>query len=236
MRVIAGLAKGIPLQAVEGDGTRPILDRVKESLFSIILPNLVDANIIDIFAGTAALGIEALSRGAKSCLFVDNSHKAAKTIKQNLGKTRLTDYAVIIEANVFTICENKKFCEHIGKQLNTSGLSSNDEPLPKPSDDSQKATIGPNTEENLLRFDVVLVGAPYPIVEQPDTKESLLLLFKRFVDEQIIQPDGIFVLQHRKEDITVQKELYNIEVFDTRIYGITQITFLRPYTPIDISS
>ncbi len=231
MRVIAGLAKGILLQAVEGHGTRPILDRVKESLFSIILPNLIDANIIDLFAGTAALGIEALSRGAKSCLFVDNSHKAVKTIKQNLEKTRLTDNAEIIEGNVFTISENKKFCEYRGKQLNTSDLDNNDVQLPEHLDDHQKSLIGPYTQEDLLKFNVVLVGAPYPIVEQPDTKESLLLLFKRFVDEQIIQPDGIIVLQHRKEDITVQKELYNIEVFDSRIYGITQITFLRPCPP-----
>ena len=233
MRVIAGLAKGIPLQAVEGHDTRPILDRVKESLFSILLPNLIDANIIDLFSGTASLGIEALSRGAKSCLFVDNSHKAAKTAKQNLEKTKLTDNARIIEADVFTISDNEEFCEYRGNRFNTNRFNNN-VPSLEHLHVCHKSTTDSHGEENLLKFDVVIVGAPYPIVEQSDTKESLLLLFKRFVDDQIIASDGIFVLQHKKEDITIQKEQYNIEVFDTRVYGITQITFLRPFTPMEI--
>ena len=95
MRVIAGLAKGHQLFSPEGEETRPTLDRVKESVFSILYPYLREAVVLDLFAGTGGLGIEALSRGATCADFVDNNKKAYDCIIRNLRKTRLEDKASV---------------------------------------------------------------------------------------------------------------------------------------------
>ena len=99
MRVISGSARGTNLYSLEGDTTRPTLDRVKESLFNIIQNKIADANILDLFAGSGALGIEALSRGAKKAVFCDQSKNAIQIIKQNIEKTHLQEKAEIIHAD-----------------------------------------------------------------------------------------------------------------------------------------
>ena len=88
MRIIAGKNKGIKLNTLEGnDITRPTLDRVKESLFSILYPYLENSEILDLFGGSGALALEALSRGAKSAVIWDKSYKAVKIINENVSKT-----------------------------------------------------------------------------------------------------------------------------------------------------
>jgi 16S rRNA (guanine(966)-N(2))-methyltransferase RsmD len=94
-RVIAGSAKGRRLQLVPGDTTRPIGDRAKESLFNIIGQEIIDARFLDLFGGTGAVGIEALSRGARFALFCELAGVAVKTISTNLKITGLADNAQI---------------------------------------------------------------------------------------------------------------------------------------------
>ena len=89
MRIISGKARGTKLYTLEGMNTRPTLDRVKEPLFSIIGTKIVDANVLDLFAGSGALGLESLSRGASSVILCDNSKDAINVINKNLEKTRL---------------------------------------------------------------------------------------------------------------------------------------------------
>ncbi|MBX3085399.1 MAG: 16S rRNA (guanine(966)-N(2))-methyltransferase RsmD [Anaerolineae bacterium] len=101
MRVIAGVAKGRRLKLVPGDGTRPIMDRVKEALFNIIRDRIPDSSFLDLFAGTGSVGIEALSRGAASARFVENARLAAKTIEENLAITGLASLAEIVRQDVF---------------------------------------------------------------------------------------------------------------------------------------
>lgn len=97
MRIIAGKNKGTKLYTLEGDDiTRPTLDRVKEALFNIIMPKLNGSIILDLFAGSGALGIEALSRGANKVVFCDNSPKAVNIIKNNVSKTRNEEKSQII--------------------------------------------------------------------------------------------------------------------------------------------
>ena len=91
MRVISGRAKGSRLKKVPGDTTRPIMDRVKESLFNILGNDVRDARWLDLFAGTGQVGIEALSRGASEVVFVDKVRPAILTIQDNLKHTRLQD-------------------------------------------------------------------------------------------------------------------------------------------------
>ena len=91
MRVVAGKARGTVLKTPKGMQTRPTSDRVKEAMFSIIQFDIPGAKVLDLFGGTGQLGIEALSRGAKSVVFVDQSDNACKLIKENLVKAKL-DY------------------------------------------------------------------------------------------------------------------------------------------------
>ena len=95
MRVIAGEAKGTRLHSAP-DGTRPLADRAREGLFSSLGDEVVGARCLDLYAGTGAIGIEALSRGAGSCVFVDASRDATRAIAANLTKTKLLDRALIV--------------------------------------------------------------------------------------------------------------------------------------------
>ncbi|MDO3410746.1 16S rRNA (guanine(966)-N(2))-methyltransferase RsmD [Saccharibacillus sp. CPCC 101409] len=87
MRVVAGEAKGRPLKAVPGSGTRPTTDKVKEAIFSMIGPFFDGGTALDLFAGTGGLGIEALSRGAQRAIFVDADAKSIETVRSNLRAT-----------------------------------------------------------------------------------------------------------------------------------------------------
>ena len=107
MRVISGKAKGFKLLSVPGDSTRPISDRVKTSLFNIIGPDIENSNILDLFAGTGSVGIEALSRGANFALFIDNNIRAVSTIKRNLSKTKLGANAQILKSDAFIYIKNQ---------------------------------------------------------------------------------------------------------------------------------
>jgi 16S rRNA (guanine966-N2)-methyltransferase len=101
MRVIAGSAKGIPLLVVPGSGTRPISDRVKEAVFNILGDAVVGTRVLDLFAGTGSVGIEALSRGAEQAIFVEKHHRAITTLRANLQRTRLQDRARVVQGDVF---------------------------------------------------------------------------------------------------------------------------------------
>lgn len=100
-RVITGTAKGRRLSMVPGKGTRPIGDRVKESLFNIIGPVIQKSRFLDLFAGTGSVGIEALSRGAAACIFLDNNSKAISTIQANIELTGFHDNGFILLRDAF---------------------------------------------------------------------------------------------------------------------------------------
>jgi 16S rRNA (guanine(966)-N(2))-methyltransferase RsmD len=101
LRVIAGKAKGHRLRSVPGALTRPITDRAKSALFSIIGDGVVGCRFLDLFAGTGQVGIEALSRGAAEAVLVEQARPALRTIRQNLAHTRLEGGAHVVRANVF---------------------------------------------------------------------------------------------------------------------------------------
>lgn len=100
MRVISGIAKGNKLIAPHGLATRPTLDRVRTSLFDIIGNKIENKKFADLFAGSGANGIEALSRGAEKAWFIDSSKKAIECIQKNLEKTRFTDKAIVIHGKI----------------------------------------------------------------------------------------------------------------------------------------
>lgn len=102
MRVIAGEAKGRKLKMVSGSSTRPVGERAKEALFSILGERVVGARFLDLYAGTGSVGIEALSRGAQSAVFVDRQRQAVTTIRDNLSHTGLKDRAQVVRGDAFT--------------------------------------------------------------------------------------------------------------------------------------
>ena len=99
MRVITGKARGIQLKTPDGMLTRPTADRVKEALFSIINFDIPGAKVLDLFGGTGQLGIEALSRGAESAVFVDSREESCKLIRENLRRTKLEQNAKVIRSD-----------------------------------------------------------------------------------------------------------------------------------------
>jgi len=103
VRVIAGSARGIHLNSLIGDKTRPIQDRTKGSLFNILSGVIPGSRVLDMYAGTGAIGIEALSRGAMSCIFVENNRSAIEVITKNLEATKLQDKAQVVLYDVFDV-------------------------------------------------------------------------------------------------------------------------------------
>ena len=99
MRVITGKARGVQLKTPDGQLTRPTADRVKEALFSIINFDVPGAAVLDLFAGTGQLGIEALSRGAKSAVFVDMREDSCKIIRENLRRTKFENEGKVIRSD-----------------------------------------------------------------------------------------------------------------------------------------
>ncbi len=100
MRVIAGKARRLQLKTVDGLNTRPTTDRIKETLFNMINYNLEQCCFLDLYSGSGAIGIEALSRGAAQAYFVENNRKAIECIKDNLQFTKLEENAVVLPMSV----------------------------------------------------------------------------------------------------------------------------------------
>ena len=103
VRVISGKARGTKLNSIESLSTRPTLDRVKESLFNIIQNKIPESIVLDLFAGSGAIGIECISRGCMYAYFGEKSHEAAKMIYQNLEKTKFLNSAVVIEKDYLQV-------------------------------------------------------------------------------------------------------------------------------------
>ena len=107
LRIIAGKAKGMRIQSVPGDSTRPITDRAKEALFNIISTDLIDSSWLDCFGGTGSVSIEALSRGAKTSTIIDLHPLAIETIKKNLNYTKFSEQSEVIKTDSLVYLKKK---------------------------------------------------------------------------------------------------------------------------------
>ena len=115
VRVIAGKCRGMKLITPGGDGTRPTLDRVKEPVFSMLMPYVPGACVLDLFAGSGALGIEALSRGAEYCYFNDADRECVRVIEANLKHTGLEDRGSVMNENYVSAL---KILKKAGRRFN----------------------------------------------------------------------------------------------------------------------
>ncbi len=108
MRVVSGKARGLILKTIESDSTRPTKDMVKEALFSVLSKQVPDSIFLDLFAGSGAIGIEALSRGAAKGYFGDQNQECIKIIKENVTKAKVIENAVILHGDFTDILETIK--------------------------------------------------------------------------------------------------------------------------------
>lgn len=99
MRIVAGIRRGLTIKSIEGESTRPTRDIVREAVFNILMTRIVDVRFLDFFAGSGAIGIEALSRGAKEAYFSDSNPKCIKVIKENIAKAKFEDKSKVICAD-----------------------------------------------------------------------------------------------------------------------------------------
>ncbi len=165
MRIISGTMRGTKLYTLEGENTRPTLDRVKEALFSKINIELEDANVLDLFSGSGALGLESLSRGAKQAVLCDSSREAVKIIKQNINKTKTNENVLLYN------CDYKKALEQLkGRQFNIIFL------------DPPYKTIFAEEATKII-YDMKLLEDDGLIVLETDDKEKVI----RNLDTQIIE-------------------------------------------------
>lgn len=108
MRIIAGKAGSIKLKSINNANTRPTLDRVKEAMFSMLIPYLNNAKVLDLFAGFGGLGLEAVSRGASKSVLVERSRKNIKVIKENINLCNFQDQVTVVQDDVFNFLESNK--------------------------------------------------------------------------------------------------------------------------------
>jgi 16S rRNA (guanine966-N2)-methyltransferase len=101
MRIIAGIHRGRRLLSPQNDATRPITDRVKQSLFDVLSPRIEGARVLDLFAGTGSMGLESLSRGANSATFFESDRSAVRLLRQNVESLNLADRSTIISLDLF---------------------------------------------------------------------------------------------------------------------------------------
>ena len=146
MRVITGKARGVQLKTPEGMQTRPTADRVKEALFSIINFDIPGAKVLDLFGGTGQLGIEALSRGASSAVFVDAREESCKLIRENLKRTKLENDAKVVR------CDYMDYLNRCREQYNIIFLD------PPYADVFLENAIKRITEIDILQSDGIIVA------------------------------------------------------------------------------
>jgi len=180
MRVIAGSAGGVRL-AVPKRGVRPTMDRVKAAIFSSLGEVIIGARVLDLFAGSGALGIEALSRGAASAIFVEDDRQSAEMIEQNLAKTGLKGR--VRHQDVFDFLRQASDAE---------------------------------------KFQIIFADPPYEKIHRGESHTEKLLNNGSL--PQLLEPNGIFVLEKRPNEVLPKLKLWRI--LRQKTYGATEVLFL----------
>lgn len=200
MRVIAGSAGGIRL-AVPKRGVRPTMDRVKAAIFSSLGDAVIGARVLDLFAGSGGLGIEALSRGASSAVFVENDRQSAEAIDANLAKTELSGR--VRHQDVFDFLRRSACVE---AAVSAAG----------------RLAQAPPQHEVKERFDIIFADPPYEKTEAGESFTEKLLESKELL--QLAQAAGTFVLEKRPGEAIPEMEFWR--VLRQKTYGATEVLFL----------
>lgn len=181
MRIISGKAKGTKLYTLDGNEiTRPTLDRVKESLFNIINEKIINSTVLDLFAGSGAIGLEFASRGAKKVILCDNNKKAIEIINKNTQKTHLQDFVQVYKSDFIDLITkmNQKFdIIYIDPPYKTNYIKKSIEKLIKSNSIHDKSLIIVETDE----IDRILEDIKDLEIEKTDNRKygrAHLIFFK----------------------------------------------------------
>ncbi len=205
MRVVGGRARGTKLLGPPSEATRPISDRAKEALFNILGPGIRDGRVLDLFAGTGAVGIEALSRGAAEAVLVERDREVVDVIEANLAKTRLGDQATVVQADVFAWLDRQ--ARDVAER---SGAA------PSAGTGSRRGAGGGGTK----RFDVVFSGPPQ---WQGLWGRSLAAIDERA--GALLAEGAVVVLQLDPREEAEEPPLTHLELDDARRYGNVALRF-----------
>lgn len=198
MRVIAGIAKGRILLGPKGDSIRPVLDKVKQAIFNI-LGDIEGACVLDLFAGTGSIGIEALSRGASQATFVDISREATILIRKNLERCSFADQAKVVQHEI--PIKLARLAAGSFPRIPESELGSSGRPLSQPG-----------------QFDLIFVDPPY---DQHLVNRTL----KAIVREKLLAAQGTIVIEHSPRE-PIANDL-SLKPINQRKYGQTLVSFLK---------
>ena len=197
MRVIAGSAGGIRL-AVPKRGVRPTMDRVKAAIFSSLGDAVIGARVLDLFAGSGGLGIEALSRGASSAVFVENDRQSAEAIDANLAKTKLNGR--VRHQDVFDFL---RYAAGVEAAVPAAG------PLAQT----------PPEQQIIEKFTIIFADPPYEKTEAGESFTEKLLTNEAL--PQLLETDGIFVLEKRPDEVLPEMKLWHM--VRRKRYGATEV-------------
>ena len=222
MRIIAGEHRGRKLLPPEGDVTRPITDRVKQSLFDILAPRIEGARVYDCFAGTGSMGLECLSRGASHATFFEADRSALARLAKNIDAMRVGESATVVKGDLFKWFENHPPSPQRGEgggegrnvpshSTIASQLTSNTSPLTQPLPSGERGRSA----------DLIFLDPPYRFLrEQP---AALVQLAEHFASGHLSR-DGLVMFRH---DIADELALPALNVVDRREYGGMTIEFLQ---------
>jgi 16S rRNA (guanine966-N2)-methyltransferase len=199
MRVIAGSAGGIRL-AVPKRGVRPTMDRVKAAIFSSLGDAVIGARVLDLFAGSGGLGIEALSRGASSAVFVENDRQSAEAIDANLAKTKLNGR--VRHQDVFD------FLRYAAGEATVPAAG--------------RLAQAPPQQQITEKFTILFADPPYEMTEAGGSFTDKLLTNEAL--PQLLETDGIFVLEKRPDEVLPEIKLWHM--VRRKRYGATEVLFL----------
>jgi len=215
-----------------------MLDRVKEALFSIIGPRLDGQKVLDLFAGSGSLGIEALSRGAEFCVFIEQSHAAASVLKKNLEKTHVAERARVLMRDALRglpadACRQSQESVKSRPQTNatcsvpwsaqaclrpqSAGLPA--DAILMPSDSGASVHSG-------AAFTIVFADPPYELVRRPDGRQRLFGLLSGLAGKGILAPGALAMIHHEPAP-AANWVIAGMELKDERVYGRSQLTFFR---------
>ncbi len=226
MRIIAGEHRGRNLLAPEGDVTRPITDRVKQSLFDILSPRIEGARVYDCFAGTGSMGLECLSRGAAHATFFEGDRSALVRLAKNIESIRATGQSTMVKGDLFKWFENHPPSPQRGEGRG-EGRNVPSQPAGDclPASNVSRLTQPLTSGENGQAADLIFLDPPYRFLrEQP---AALVKLAERFAESHL-SPGGLVVFRHDAND---HLDLLPLNVVDQREYGGMVIEFLQTSKP-----
>jgi 16S rRNA (guanine966-N2)-methyltransferase len=200
MRVIAGSAGGVSL-AVPKHRVRPTMDRVKAAIFSSLGDAIIGARVLDLFAGSGALGIEALSRGAVSAVFVENGRLSVEVIEENLARTKLKGR--VRSQDVFDFLRQATGVHAV---------------VPS----AERLAQAPAQHQMSEKFEIIFADPPYEKTNDGEHYSEELLTNETL--PRLLEPGGTFVLEKQPAETLPELELWR--VIRQKVYGATEVLFL----------